>query len=120
MKSADTLQGSPSQWLDIEVQTGNTRPVATVTSPIRTEGEYLIVPAVQGPLYRSGSRVIVVRVGEQQTEVFMPKMKRTPDPKGDWSEWMRPRVVDPPSGVTPPAPLTSMIELRYRVRPYGE
>ena len=121
VKSSDAPEGTPSSWLDIEVQTANTRPVGTVlTSSVRTEGEYLIIPVVQGPLYRSGQRVIVVRVGEKQIEAFMPKMKRTPDPKADWSEWVRPRAVDPPYGVTPPAPLKSMIELRYRVRPYGE
>jgi hypothetical protein len=121
VRSSDAPEGTPSSWLDIEVQTAKTRPVGTVlTSSVRTEGEYLIIPVVQGPLYRSGQRVIVVRVGERQVEAFIPKMKRTPDPKADWSEWERPRAVDPPYGVTPPTPLKSMIELRYRVRPYGE
>ena len=121
VKTREAPEGSPASWLDVEVQTAKTRPAGTViTSGIRSDGEYLIVPVVQGPLYRSGSRVIVVRVGEKQVEAFMPKMKRTPNPKADWSEWVRPRVVDPPYGVTPPSPLKSMVELRYRVRPYGE
>lgn len=121
VKSKDAPEGSPASWLDIEVQTANTRPAGTVlTSSIRTEGEYLVIPVVQGPLYRSGQRVIVVRIADKQVEAFMPKMKRTPNPKADWSAWERPRQVDPPYGVTPPAPLASMVELRYRVRPYGE
>jgi len=121
IKSAD-LPASPSDgWLNVEVQTAKTRPAGTVMwSRKRSEGEYTIIPVVQGPLYRSGSRVIVVRVGEEQVEVFSPPMKRTPDPKADWTEWYRPRVVDPPFGVVPPAPPKSKLELRYRVRVYGQ
>lgn len=83
-------------------------------------GLYTAIPVVQGPFYRSGSRVIVVRVGEKQVEAFMPPIKRTPDPKADWSEWYRATAVDPPYGVTPAAPLKPMLELRYRVRKYGD
>ena len=121
VKSTDLPADNPYDWLDIEVQTPRTRPVATLSwSDKRVEGEHTIIPAVQGPLYRSGSRVIVVRINDRQTEAFMPPMRRTPDPKADWSEWFRPRAVDPPYGVVPPAPLQSIVELRYRVRKYGE
>ena len=121
IKSAD-LPASPSDgWLSVEIQTAKTRPEGTVLwSRKRVEGEYTIIPVVQGPLYRSGGRVIVVRVGEEQVEVFSPPMKRTPDPKADWTEWYRPRVVDPPFGVVPPTPPKSKLELRYRVRVYGQ
>jgi hypothetical protein len=121
IKNAD-LPASPSEsWLNVEVQTAKTRPAGTVLwSSKRNDGEYTIIPVVQGPLYRSGSRVVVVRVGEEQVEVFSPRMKRTPDSKADWSEWYRPRVVDPPYGVVPPTPLKSKLELRYRVRAYGQ
>src|SRR6478609_7737390 len=112
IKSADLPASSSGDWLNVEVQTAKTRPEGTVIwSGKRTEGEYTIIPVVQGPLYRSGSRMIVVRLGEEQVEVFSPPMKRTPDPKADWSEWYRPRVVDPPYGVVPKAPLKSKLEL---------
>ena len=121
IRSADLPASSSDGWLNVEVQTEKTRPEGTVLwSSKRTEGEHTIIPVVQGPLYRSGSRMIVARLGEQQVEVFSPPMKRTPDPKADWSDWYRPRVVDPPYGVVPPAPLKSKLELRYRVRPYGQ
>lgn len=121
VKSGDAPEGSASRWMDIEVQTARTRPVGTVlTSSIRTEGDHLIIPVVQGPLYRAGQRVIVVRVDGRQHEVFMPTMKRTPDPKAGWSPWERPQRIDPPYGVTPTAAMESMVELRYRVRVYGE
>lgn len=108
-------------WLNVEVQTAKTRPEATVMwSNRRVEGEFTIVPAIQQPIYRSGSRVIVVRIKDRQDEAFMPSMRRTPDPTADWSEWVRPQSVDPPYGVVPPAPLTSIVELRYRVRRYGD
>ena len=121
IKSAD-LPASPSDgWLNVEVQTAKTRPAGTVIwSRERIEGEYTIIPVVQGPLYRSGSRVIVVRVGEEQVEVFSPPMKRTPDPEANWTEWYRPRVVDPPFGVVTRTPPKSKLELRYRVRVYGQ
>ena len=121
IKSAD-LPASPSDgWLNVEVQTAKTRPEGTVLwSRKRNEGEYTIIPVVEGPLFRSGSRAIVVRVDEQQVEVFSPPMKRTPDPNADWSEWYRPRLVDPPYGVVPPTPPKSKLELRYRVRVYGQ
>ncbi len=109
-----------SRWFNIEVQTAKTRPEGTVLwSNRRTEGPYTIVPVVQGPLYRSGSRVIVVTLSDRQSEVFMPSMKRTPDPRADWSAWVRPRVVEPPYGAEPKT-LESIVELRYRVRVYGE
>jgi hypothetical protein len=121
IRSADLPPSSSDGWLNVEVQTAKTRPEGTVIwSAKRVEGDYTIIPVVQGPLYRSGSRMIVVRLGEAQVEVFSPPMKRTPDPKADWSEWYRPRVVDPPYGVVPRAPLKSKLELRYRVRAYGE
>jgi hypothetical protein len=121
IKSTD-LPASPSDgWLNVEVQTAKTRPAGTVLwSRKRIEGEYTIIPVVQGPLYRSGARVIVVRVGEEQVEVFSPPMKRTPDPKANWTEWYRPRVVDPPFGAVPPTAPKSKLELRYRVRVYGQ
>jgi len=121
IKSADLPAGDLHNWLDVEVQTAKTRPVATLSwSSKRIDGEYTIVPATQNPLYRSASRVIVVQINGRQTEAFMPRMRRTPDPKADWSEWVRPQSVDPPYGVVPPAPLHSIIELRYRVRRYGD
>ncbi|MEP7345350.1 MAG: hypothetical protein ABI877_08785 [Gemmatimonadaceae bacterium] len=121
VRSADLPAASSDNWLNVEVQTAKTRPEGTVIwSAKRTEGEYTIIPVVEGPLYRSGSRMIVVRVGEEQVEVFSPPMKRTPDPKADWSEWYRPRVVDPPYGVVPPTPLKSKLELRYRLKVYGQ
>jgi hypothetical protein len=121
IRSADVPAASSDAWLNVEVQTANTRPEGTVISSAkRNEGEYTIIPVVQGPLYRSGNRAIVASVGEDQVEVFSPPMKRTPDPKADWTEWYRPRVVDPPYGVVPPAPLKSKLELRYRVRAYGQ
>ena len=121
LKTADLPANASGRWLSIEVQTSRTRPEATPSwSAKRVEGEYTIIPASQGPLYRSASRTIVVRVGEQQVEVFSPPMKRTPNPKADWSAWYRPVAVDPPYGVTPPAPLKSVLELRYKLRLYGE
>jgi hypothetical protein len=121
ISTADLPASASGSWLNVEVQTAKTRPEGTVSwSSKRVEGKYTIIPVIQGPLYRSGSRVIVVRVGEEQVEVFSPPMKRTPNPKADWSEWYRPRVVDPPYGVVPPAPLKSKLELRYRIRVYGE
>ena len=122
VRSADSMPTSSSgSWLNIEGQTAKTRPEGTVMwSAKRTEDEYTVIPVVQGPLYRSGSRVIVVRVGDQQVEVFSPPMKRTPDPTANWSEWYRPRVVDPPYGVVPATPLKSKLELRYKLRVYGQ
>ncbi|MEP6763215.1 MAG: hypothetical protein ABJB66_02835 [Gemmatimonadaceae bacterium] len=121
VKSADLPASASANWLNVEVQTAKTRPEGTVSwSSRRVEGEYTIIPVSQGALYRSASRMIVVRVGEEQVEVFSPPMKRTPDPKADWSAWYPAKVVDPPYGVTPPAPLKSKLEIRYKVTIYGQ
>ncbi|MBV6522516.1 MAG: hypothetical protein MNPFHGCM_02664 [Gemmatimonadaceae bacterium] len=121
IKSADMPDTSSASWLDVEVQTAKTRPQGTpLWSDKRVDGEYTIIPVIQGPLYRSRSRMIVARIGEAQVEVFSPPMKRTPDPKADWSEWHGPQIVDPPYGVVPPSPLQSKLEVRYRVRAYGQ
>lgn len=121
VKTAELPADDLSSWLDVEVQTTKTRPVATLSwSSKRIDGDYTIVPAFQGPLYRSGRRVIVVRVQGRQDEAFIPRMARKPDPAADWSEWIRPQSVDPPYGVVPASPLRSIVELRYRVRKYGE
>lgn len=109
------------RWLDVEVQTAKTRPVGTVLwSSRRTDGMHTIIPVVQGPLYRSGNRFIVVNIEGAHTEMFRPPMKRTPNPKADWSTWYAPASVDPPYGVVPPSPLKAMFEMRYRVRAYGD
>ncbi|MBL0171781.1 MAG: hypothetical protein IPP90_13865 [Gemmatimonadaceae bacterium] len=122
LRAEDVPAGdSSTHWLSVEVQTTKTRPEGTVIwSDMRTEGGFRVIPVVQGPLYRSGSRVIVVRVQGLQDEIFIPPMRRMPDPKADWSEWYRPKAVEPPYGVVPPSPLRSILELRYRVRKYGE
>jgi len=121
MKTSELPSELATRWLSIEVQTAKTRPEGIpMWSRVRQEGEHSIIPVVQGPLYRSGSRVIVVQIEGRQTEVFTPRMKRTPDPQADWSEWVAPRMVDPPYGVQPTAPLTPLLALRYRVRRYGE
>jgi len=120
-KSAELPKGDVSRWMDVEVHTAKTRPVGTIQwSDKRSEDDLTIVPVVQGPLHRSGGRVIVVTVDGRQVEVFNPSMKRTPNPKADWSEWYRPARVDPPYGVVPPKPLQSMFELRYKIRVYGQ
>lgn len=121
VKSTELPADLTSRWLSLEVHTPKTRPEGIpLWSNVRQEGAYSIIPVVQGPLYRSGSRVIVVQVEGRQTEVFMPRMKRTPSPAADWSEWVEPRAVDPPFGVQPAAPLTPLFALRYRVRRYGD
>ncbi|MEO7363647.1 MAG: hypothetical protein ABI120_25175 [Gemmatimonadaceae bacterium] len=120
-KTTDIRSDNPKTWLNVEVQSGKTRPEGDVRwSSRRIDGEYTIIPVSQGPLVRSGSRVIMVRVGEQQVEAFMPPIKRTPDPKADWSEWYRPGVVDPPYGVTPTVPLKPVLEMRYKISVYGQ
>ena len=112
---------SSGQWLNVEVQTANTRPVGTVLwTKRRTEGLYTVIPVEQDPLSRAANRLIVVRISGLHDETFNPPMKRTPDPKADWSAWYEPTAVDAAYGVVPTAPLTPMLELRYRVRPYAE
>lgn len=110
-----------SRWLNVEVTTANTRPEALVlTDKVRREGEYVIVPAVQGPLIRSGNRLIVARFGRgdsRHDEVFMPPIPRKPDPRADWSEWTKPReVFDPKTDKRGNA----VLEMRWRLELYGQ
>lgn len=121
LPTAEMPTADSGSWLTVEVQTTKNRPVGDVNwSGRRVEGDYTIVPVVQGPLFRAGNRMIVASIGQQQVESFMPPMKRTPDPKADWSEWYRPNTVEPPYDVTPVAPLKGLLELRYRVRAWGD
>jgi len=109
------------RWLDVEVQTRQTRPFGTVLwTKRRSEGGYTVIPVEQNPVFRAGSRVIVVRIAGVHDETFMPPMKRTPDLKADWSAWSRPASVDAAYGVVPTVPLAPILELRYRVRPYAD
>jgi len=120
-QTANVPTANPEGWLAVEVQTAKSRPEGDVGwKSRRIDGAHTIIPVVQSQLVRATSRIIVVRVGEQQVESFAPPMKRTPNPKADWSEWSPPRNVDPPYGVTPSAPLKSVLELRYRVRAWGD
>lgn len=108
-------------WFSVEVQASKTRPEAVMLwEDARTEGAFTVIPAIQGPLYQAGYRVIVLSINGKQDDVFTPPMKRKPNPKADWSEWYRPARVVPPYGVTPAVPLRPLFELRYRVRIYGE
>jgi len=114
--------GEARQWLDVEVTTARTRPVALVLQDqVRSDGEHQVVPAVQGPLLRAGQRLVVARIalpsGERH-EVFMPRMPRQPDPRADWSDWISPREVfdvrTERSGLPP------LLQMRWRLRLYGE
>lgn len=109
------------RWLNVEVHTAKTRPVGTLLwDEKRIEGEYTILRVTQGAFYRASGRVIVVSMEGKQTEAFSPPIKRTPDPKADWSKWYRPSAVDPPYGVEPKEPLKSIVELRYKVSVWGQ
>lgn len=114
--------GAARQWLVVDVSTASTRPVALVLEDeVREEGGQRVVPAVQGPLVRSGRRLIVARLslpeGERH-EVFMPPMPRTPDPKADWSDWVSPRTVfDVKTDKEGGQPL---LQMRWRLRLYGD
>lgn len=120
---AEAAPGTPvRQWLEVEVTTANTRPVALVLpDEVRREGAHLVVPAVQGPLIRSGNRLVVARLalpGGERHEVFMPPMPRRPDPKAGWSDWLPPRqVFDVQTGAGGAPPL---LQMRWRLRLYGE
>lgn len=114
--------GAARQWLVVDVNTATTRPVALVLEDeVRDEGAYRLVPAIQGPLVRSGRRMIVARLtlpdGERH-EVFMPPMPRTPDPKAGWSEWVSPRTVfdvkTEKEGGQP------VLQMRWRIQLYGD
>ena len=121
VKSSDAPPADSTGWLSIEVQTAKTRPEGSVSwSDARTEDGYRIIPVTQGPLSRAASRVIVVRIADRQVELFTPPMKRMPNPKADWSTWYRPSAVEPLYGVVPVSPLHAILELRYRIRVYGE
>lgn len=121
LDTANAPIDSTASWLDVEVQAGQTRPAGTVRwSAVRTEGSHRIIPVNQNPLIRATGRTIVVRLPARQTEVFIPPMPRTPDSRADWSEWLRPQRVEPTSDSASPDSPRSMIELRYRVRRYGE
>lgn len=119
---ASVPAGSARQWLNVEVTTAKTRPVALVLDDeVRQEAQHLVVPAVQGPLIRAGSRLVVARLslpaGERH-EVFMPRMPRRPDPKAGWSEWVSPRTVFDVRTETEGAP--ALLQMRWRLRLYGE
>jgi hypothetical protein len=120
--SASAPSGPARQWLNVEVTTAKTRPVALVLQDeVHEEAAQLIVPAVQGPLIRAGNRLVVARLqlptGERH-EVFMPRMPRRPDPKGGWSDWSSPRTVfDVRTGTEGG---TALLQMRWRVRLYGE
>lgn len=121
VKSADAPAADSTGWLDVEVQTPSTRPEGTVLwSQARTDGVFRIIPVTQGPLSRTGSRFIVVRVEGRQVEMFSPPMKRVPDPRAAWSPWYPANSVEPPYGVVPATPLRPLFELRYRIRVYGQ
>jgi hypothetical protein len=121
VRTSEVPPNAESGWFTVEVQTASTRPEGIpLWDRARTEGDVTIIPVVQQPLYRSGSRSIVVAVRDRQTEVFVPRMTRRPDPRADWSDWETPPTVEPPYGVVPTAPLQPMFALRYRVRRYGE
>lgn len=110
------------RWLNVEVTTTGTRPVALVLQDqVRNEAQHLVVPAVQGPLIRAGQRLVVARLtlpdGERH-EVFMPRMARQPDPRAGWSDWVAPReVFDVRTGRSGLPPL---LQMRWRLRLYGE
>ena len=120
VKKADAPAGPPSRWLDVEVQTAKTRPVAVVLSKgVREEGDAIVVPLVQNPLHRASGRLVVVRVAGRHVEVFSPRWKAKPDPKADWSPWIAPRLAERTGGEAR-EPVRPILQLRYRLRLYGD
>ena len=122
VRTAEAPEGPPSRWLDVEIQTATTRPPGLVLSDqVREEGGWLVVPVIQNPLYRSSNRSIVARVSDQHVELFTPPWKAKPDPKADWSGWYAPRLVERTNvEASPDTALRPILEVRYRVRLYGE
>lgn len=119
-RKADAPEGSPSRWLDVEVQTAKTRPAGVVLADrVREEDGWLVVPVVQNPLHRASGRLVVVRVADRHVEVFSPRWRAKPDPKADWSPWIAPRLSEKLGGEGREA-VKPILELRYRVRLYGE
>jgi MFS family permease len=120
--ASDAPAGAPSGWLDVEVQTSTTRPPGTVLSDrVREEDGFLVVPVVQNPLIRSSGRSVVVRVANRRVEVFVPRMKAKPDPKAGWSAWQAPRLVEMRGGGAGSGEgAKPILEMRYRIRLYGE
>ncbi len=61
MQTSHMPADTNSRWLSVEVHTAKTRPEGTpLWSKARIEGAHTTIPVVQGPLYRAGSRIIVV------------------------------------------------------------
>lgn len=111
-----------TKWLALEVTTPETRPEALLLEDeVRREDSYLVIPALQGPLMRSGRRLVVARLtlpGGAHDEVFVPAMPRTPDPRAPWSAWQPAQQVfvdgAEQRGRTP------LLQLRWRLRLYGQ
>lgn len=122
VKKGEAPAGSPSTWLDVEVQTAKTRPAGLVLpDAVREEGEWMIVPVIQNPLHRASGRVIVARVADRHVEVFTPPMKAKPNPNADWSPWTAPRLAERTGGGSAGGEaVRPILEVRYRVRLYGE
>lgn len=122
VKKGDVPDGPPSRWLAVEVQTATTRPEGVVLADkVREEGDWLVVPVIQNPLYRSSNRSIVARVSDRHVELFTPPWKAKPDPRAAWSDWHAPRHVEPAREEPTPGPAPRpILEVRYRVRLYGE
>jgi hypothetical protein len=117
-KTDDVPSAPDSRWLYVEVQTNSTRPEGTpLHARAREEDGHTIIPVVQQPLFRAGKRTLVVRINDRHTERYDLPMMRTPDPRADWSAWLRPSAAEGASG---DSMLSAMTEARYRVRRYGD
>ena len=118
---AQARPGAVSQWMSVEVTTANTRPeVLLLRDKLRREGGQLVIPGIQGPLIRSGSRLIVARLRDgdrHRDEVFQPPIPRKPDPRADWSPWVAPVQVFSPNETGTPAP---QLQLRWKIELYGQ
>ncbi|MCC6242028.1 MAG: hypothetical protein IT353_04270 [Gemmatimonadaceae bacterium] len=121
VRQTDIPVGSDDGWVQVEVQTANTRPEGDVQwSRARTEGDMRIIPVSQNPLIRATNRVIVVRIRGRHHELFVPPMKRLPDRAVDWSPWYDATSVEATDQSGTPSTLSPIISLRYRIKVYGE
>jgi MFS family permease len=126
LKREDLPAQGRQPWLSVEVHTATTRPEATMLwDRQREEAGWVVVPAVQGALMRSGSRFIVAHVrrpAHEHYENFSPPMPRTPDPKADWSAWVAPREVFGPPGSdgNPTRAGAALLQMRWRIELYGQ
>jgi hypothetical protein len=105
----------------IDLSTDKNQQPATLDEQwLARDGDWNILSGGVELYFRTGQRLLVLKVGDGRDRLFRLRLSAKPPPGAEWSQWQRADFVGLPGRprTVPPGP-EDPFEIRYRVRAWG-